>query len=116
MSDATSNKFIALYSIPQTVMADWHKTDEGERKAAEEKMKAEWDKWTADHSKMIHLTAACGKTKRVTSDGTTDAKNDICLYTIIEAESLEAAAKAFEQHPHLQIPQASIDVMPVRKI
>jgi hypothetical protein len=33
------------------------------------------------------------------------------LYSIVEAESHEAAAKIFENHPHLGIPQASIEVM-----
>jgi hypothetical protein len=35
------------------------------------------------------------------------------LYAIVEAESHEAAAKTFEGHPHLQIPQASIEVMEI---
>ena len=34
--------------------------------------------------------------------------------SIIEAESHEAAAKSFEDHPHLQIPQSSIEVMEIR--
>jgi hypothetical protein len=36
------------------------------------------------------------------------------LYSFVEAESHEAAAKAFENHPHLQIPQSSIEIMYVR--
>jgi len=36
------------------------------------------------------------------------------LCSFVEAESHEAAAKAFENHPHLQIPQSSIEVMAVR--
>lgn len=114
MKDSKSNKFIALYSIPASVMADWVKTDAEKRKPAEEKMKAEWQQWMKVHGKMVKLTEAVGKTKRITAGGVTDGKNDICLYSIIEADSHEAAAKIFENHPHLQIPQASIEVMPVR--
>lgn len=114
MNDSKSSKFIALYLIPSSVMADWAKTDPNSRKAAEEKMKAEWQKWMGDHAKMITLTEAGGKTKRITASGISDTKNDICLYSFIEAESHEAAAKAFENHPHLQIPQSSIEVMAVR--
>ena len=112
--ETTKSKFIALFQIPASVMADWAKTDPNTRKVAEEKMKAEWQKWASDHAKMIKLTEACGKTKRATSSGISDTKNDICLYTIVEAESHDAAAKAFENHPHLQIPQASIEVMALR--
>jgi hypothetical protein len=32
----------------------------------------------------------------------------------VEADSHEAAAKAFENHPHLQIPQSSIQVMEIK--
>ena len=110
----TSNKFMVLFIIPPAVMEDWHKTDEKTRKSAEEKMKAEWDKWMKEHAKMIKLSEACGKTKKITSGGTSDTKNGICLYSIVEAESHEAATKAFANHPHLQIPQAYIEIMPVR--
>jgi hypothetical protein len=114
MTNSNLKKFIAIYLVPASVMADWSKTDTNTRKAAEEKMKAEWQKWMGDHAKMITLTEAGGKTKRVTSSGISDTKNDICLYSFIEAESHEAAAKAFEKHPHLQIPQSSIEIMEVR--
>jgi len=67
-----------------------------------------------DHAKMITLTEACVKTKRITANGISETKNDICLYSFIEAESHEAAAKIFENHPHLQIPNASIEVMAIR--
>lgn len=66
------------------------------------------------HTKMIISTDAGGKTKRVTSSGVSDTRNDIILYSLVEAEFHEAAAKAFENHPHLQIPQASVEVMEIR--
>jgi hypothetical protein len=36
------------------------------------------------------------------------------LTSIVRAESHEAAAKAFEGHPHFQIPQASIEITELR--
>ncbi len=107
-------KFIAMYLIPTAVMEDWAKTDPAKRQAAEQKMQAEWRQWMSDHANMIVGSEAAGKTKRVTTGGVSDAKNDIMMYTFVEAESHEAAVKAFENHPHLQIPQASIEVMYVR--
>ena len=114
MSNSKLTKFIVFYSIPAAVMANWAKTDEKTRKAAEEKMKVEWQQWMGEHAKMITATEACGKTKKVTASGISDTRNDICLYSFIEAESHEAAAEVFKNHPHLQIPQASIEVMAVR--
>ena len=114
MTDKAPKKFVALYLAPASVLADWAKTDPEVRKAAEQKMQAEWIKWMSDNAKLITLTEAGGKTKRVTANGVSDTKNDIMLYSFVEAESHEAAAKAFENHPHLQIPQSSIEVMEVR--
>ena len=48
--------------------------------------------------------------------GTSDTKNDIMLYSIIEAESHQSAAKMFEGHPHLGIPQASIEIMEIHPL
>ncbi|MFZ0845903.1 MAG: hypothetical protein WAM62_08935, partial [Pseudolabrys sp.] len=89
-------------------------TDPATRQAAEEKMRTEWGEWMSKHAKMIISSEAGGKTKRVTAGGVSDTKNDIILCSFVEAESHEAAAKAFENHPHLQIPQSSIEVMYVR--
>ncbi len=114
MTDATKQKFMVLYLIPAAVMADWAKTDPATRQAAEQKMQAEWGKWMGEHAHMIISTEAGGKTKRVTANGVSDSRNDITLCSYVEAESHEAAAKAFENHPHLQIPQSSIEVMYVR--
>ena len=66
-----------------------------------------------DHKAMILLTEAGGN-QRVTAGGISDIRNDICLYSLVAAGSHEAAAKAFERHPHLQTPQSSCDVMEVR--
>jgi hypothetical protein len=112
--EPTMKKFLVLYLIPATVLEDWSETDPGKRKAAEEKMRGEWMEWMRNHAKMI--TEACGKTKRVSSSGTSDTKNDIHLYSFVEAESQAEAAKLFEGHPHLQIPQSSIEVMEIRPL
>jgi hypothetical protein len=110
---SNQKKFLVMYLIPVLVMQEWLQTEASAKKAAEEKMKGEWNQWMSAHSAMILSTDAAGKTKRITSGGVSDTKNDIVLYSIIEAESHEAAAKLFEDHPHLQIPQSSIEVMEI---
>ena len=110
-------KFLVTYLAPATVIADWKKTEPAKRKEAEEKMQGEWKKWMSDHKTMfVDNGAGVGKTKRVTAQGASDTKNDIMLYAIVEAESHEAAAKTFEGHPHLQIPQSSIEVMEIHAL
>jgi len=107
-------KFLILYLVPGDVMAAWAETDLATRKPAEEKLKAEWGRWMSEHAKIIKLTEAAGKTKAVAAGGVADTKNDIMLYSIVEAASHDVAAEAFRQHPHLTIPQSSIQVMEVR--
>ena len=109
-------KFLALFLAPAAVVEDWGKTDAAIRQPAEQKMQAAWRQWMGEHAHMVVSTEAGGKTKRVTGNGIADVKNDIMLISFVEAPSHEAAAKAFENHPHLQIPQASIEVMAVRPV
>ena len=110
-------KFLVTYLAPASVVDDWKKTEPAKRKEAEEKMQGEWKKWMSDHTAMfVDKGAGVGKTRRVNAQGVSDAKNDIMLYAIVEAESHEAAAKAFEGHPYLQIPQSSIEVMEIHPL
>jgi hypothetical protein len=109
-------KLLALYLIPAKVVEDWSKTDPDKRKAVEEKMIEEWKQWISEHARMVTHTEAAGKTKRAWSGGVSDVTNDVHLYSFIEADSLETAARAFENHPHLQIPQSSIEIMEVRPL
>jgi hypothetical protein len=109
--------FLVTYLAPASVIEEWKKTEPEKRKAAEEKMQGEWRKWMTDHANVFaDKGAGVGKTKRVSSQGSTDIKNDIMLYAIIQAESHEAAAKLFKDHPHLQIPQSSIEVMEIHPL
>ena len=78
---------------------------------------AEWKKWMSDHAKMISdRGAGVGKTKKVGANGVSDSRNDIMVYAIVDSESHDAAAKAFVGHPHLQIPQATIEIMELNQM
>ena len=116
ITTSTPKKFLVLYLVPVDVLAGWAKTDPATRKPAEEKMRAEWGRWMGEHAKMITLTEAAGKTNSVTEAGIHDTKNEIMLYSIVEAATHDIAAKAFAKHPHLTIPQSSIQVMEVRSM
>ena len=75
------------YLAPSSVIEEWKKTDLEKRKAAEEKMRADRIKWIADHAKSLaDKGAGVGRTKRVTSQGISDTKNDVMLYAIVEAD------------------------------
>jgi hypothetical protein len=108
------SKFMVLYSAPAAVVDEWMKKPESERKPEETKMMDAWKTWMGAHGKSFaDKGAGLGKTKRVTDKGTADSRNDIMMYSVVEADSHAAAAKMFEGHPHFTIPQASIEVMPI---
>lgn len=108
------SRFLVLYRAPNAVVDEWMKTPPEKRKEAEDKMMQDWKAWMSSHAKMFaDKGAGVGKPKRVTSEGVADARNDIMLYAIVDAESVDAAAKQFVGHPHFGIPQASIEVMPL---
>jgi hypothetical protein len=112
MTDAIKQKFLVLYLIPASVMADWAKTDPAIRQAEEKKMQEAWGKWMGAHAKMIISTEAGGKTKRVTASGVADVRNAMAAYTIVRADSHEAAATVFKDHPHfMMFPGEAIEVM-----
>ncbi len=108
-------KFFVTYQMPHSGLDAWMKLPEEERKAQELQMQSEWNEWLANHKDMIVETIGVGKPKRITSGGVEDARNDIMMYSIVEAESHDVAAKAFEGHPHFGIPGAWIEVMPMNK-
>jgi len=110
-------KFLITYLAPASVIDEWMKTEPTKKKQEEEKMQGEWKQWMGAHTKMFaEPGVGVGKPKRVTQQGTADARNDIMLYSVVTADSHEAAAKTFEGHPHLKIPQSSIEVMEINPL
>ena len=65
------------------------------------------------HQKAIVVDGSpLGKTKRVSASGIADIRNDLAGYVVVQAQSHEAAAKLFENHPHFTIsPGDAIEVM-----
>lgn len=108
-------KFFVTYQMPHTGLDEWMKLPEEERKTQEQQMQSEWNTWMASHKDAILESAGVGKPKRVTNDSVEDTRNDIMMYSFVEAESLEAAADMFKDHPHFGIPGGWIEVMSVNK-
>ena len=108
-------KFFVTYQMPHTGLDEWMKLPEAERKAQEVEMQTQWNEWMSAHKDVISETAGVGKPKRITGSGIEDSRNDLMMYSFVEAESIEAASAIFKDHPHFAIPGAWIEVMPVNK-
>ncbi len=106
--------FTVIFMAPAAAIAEWMQKPEEERKNEQDKMKADWDAWTAAHKDTVLNTIALGKTKRVSASGVEDVKNDMMISSYAQGESLEAVAEIFKDHPHFGIPGATIEIMDTR--
>lgn len=108
-------KFLAIYigTATATEKSQWDKMDPQTRQAREASGIKAWGEWVMAHQKaIVDNGAPLGKTKRTGPNGVSDTKNNMTGYVIIEAQSHEAAAKMFENHPHFaNFPGDSVEIM-----
>jgi hypothetical protein len=99
-------------------MAAWMKMSDAERKAKEQEGIAAWGAWMQKHADVVVGEGGpLGKTKRVSPSGIADVSNNLGGFTVVRADSHEAAAKLFENHPHFSIfPGEGVEIMPVMPI
>ena len=108
-------KFLALY------MANGADFENMMKNATPEQQKQgmdAWMKWMGEHqTSLVDGGAPLGKTKRVDAKGASDTKNDVCGYSIVQAESADAAVKMFgKDQPHLQMPGAWMEIIEIMPI
>lgn len=99
-------RFLAIYIGTATALekAQWEKLDEKKRKELEASGIKAWMEWgIANAAVIVDQGSPLGKTKRASTQGITDIKNSMTGYVIVQAESHEAAARLFENHPHFTI-------------
>jgi len=108
-------KFMAVYTGTPAALEKFQKAfpDPQARKAREQAGMQAWFAWGEKHAKaIVDNGAPLGKTKRIGADGIGDIRNNLAGYTIVLAESHEAAARMFENHPHFTLfPGDSVEVM-----
>jgi hypothetical protein len=104
-------KFLVLYRMDMAEMQKMMASTSAEER---KKSMEEWQVWMkrnmtsfADHGGPV------GKTKQVAASGATDTKNDVGGYSIVQAESHEAAAALFADNPHITMPRATAEVMEI---
>jgi len=107
--------FLAIYlgSAAAHQRSGWQSMDEAKRKKLEAAGMKAWTDWMTEHKAALVFTGGpLGKTKRANPQGISDTKNNMAGYVVIQAESHEAAAKMFENHPHFSIfPGDSVEIM-----
>jgi hypothetical protein len=117
---STNDSYLAVFLGSKTgpKMKAWNSLPEAERRAKEREGMAAWKAWVEKHQgAIVAMGGPLGKTKKITQRGIEDISNDLGAFTVVRAESNEAAAKLFENHPHFSIfPGEAVEVMPVLPI
>jgi hypothetical protein len=112
-----SNTYLAVFLGSKTgaKRKAWDALPEAERKVKERQGMSAWMAWVEKHRDAIAgMGGPLGKTKAISDAGVKDTSNGMSAYTIVRAESHEAAAKLFENHPHFAIfPGDRVEIMPV---
>jgi hypothetical protein len=116
----STHTFLAIFLGSKTSpqMTAWNALPEAERRAKEQKGMAAWKAWVEKHQAVIaEMGGPLGKTKKVDQGGIQDTHNQMGAFTVVRADSQEAAAKLFEGHPHFTIfPGEAIEIMPILPI
>jgi hypothetical protein len=116
----TNDTYLAIFLGSKTSpkMKAWTSLAEADRRAKEREGIAAWKAWVEKHQgAIVAMGGPLGKTKKIDPRGIEDISNELGAFTVIRAQSHEAAAKLFENHPHFTIfPGESVEVMPVLPI
>ena len=118
MSQNDTYLAVFLGSKTSPRMQAWMALPETERRAKEQEGIAAWKAWAQKHHADVAVMGGpLGKTKQITARGVADVSNEMAAFMVVRADSHEAAAKLFENHPHFTIfPGESVEVMPVLPI
>jgi len=110
--------YLAVFLGHPGAFEKWMQMDEPKRKALEKQGMEAWHAWVEKHaSAIVDGGGPLSRTKRIDSAGITDVRNLLSGYTVVKADSQEAAAKMFVGHPHFTIfPGEAVEVMEVLPI
>ena len=107
--------FLAVFTgTPEAAeQSGWNALGESARNERTQAGIKAWHAWMESNKKQVVVAGGpIGKTRRVSRSGMASAHNSICGYVVVCADSHEAAAKLFENHPHFSIfPGEAVEVM-----
>lgn len=96
-------------------MAPTTAIDEMMKNSTPEMQKAGMDRWMqwmqSMKGSMVDMGTPLGKNMRVNKTSATETRNEVCGYSILQADSLAAAADLCKGSPHFEIPGGYIDVL-----
>lgn len=107
-------RFLAVYTIKPEDVASFRSLPKAEQDAIDAIGVKQWAAWEERNAvSILDRGGMVGKTTRITRDGVAKAVNPFCGYLVVEAETADAAARLFHDHPHITVfPGDGVDIMP----
>lgn len=111
-------RYLAVFVGSPAAMDRWMAVPEVERKQREAEGVAAWHQWVDDHrAAIVELGGPLSRTKLASAAGISDIRNTMGAFTIVQAESHDAAARLFLDHPHFTLfPGEGVEVMEIMEI
>jgi hypothetical protein len=106
-------KFLALYTGSPAAFAAWTALSPAEQQQRQVQGIAAWKQWMADNAASVAETGGpLSKTTLIDLAGISEIRNQLAGFTIVQAESQQAAAALFVNHPHFAIfPGQGVELM-----
>ena len=108
-------KFLAVYtgSADARRKSEWETLPPAELQRRQAEGIQAWGNWMQAHkASILDSGGPLGKTKRTGPEGVSDTRNNLAGYVIVQADSHQAAADLFRNHPHFTLfPGDSVEVM-----
>jgi hypothetical protein len=110
--------YLCVFTGTPASMDAWQTIPAEERQRREREGMAGWKKWAEDNGPRIaEMGGPLSRTKRVSREGVSDIRNNLAAFVIVQAESQDAAARLFLQHPHFTLfPGDGVEVMEILPI
>lgn len=105
--------FLAIYTGSPASMEKWKDLSMAQRQERTAQGFAAWQTWSATNkAAIVQEGGPLGRTKSIDDTGITDIRNNMAAWVVIQAETHEAAAKLFVNHPHFTLfPGDGVEVM-----
>jgi hypothetical protein len=101
-------KFLVIYNSPVTYSEQMEMSTPDDMQASME----DWNRWGAKvGSALLDFGLPLGESNRVEGGSAMPGRSEARGYSFLEADSLAAATRMVEDHPHLHQPDGWIDVI-----
>lgn len=103
-------RFMVLYRSQFSAEEQMANADPAQAQAGMEA----WMTWAKEAGDaVVDLGMPLGKGRHLDGSQVAQSDSDVAGYSILQADSIDDVVKLLERHPHLMVPENSLDVLPI---